>query len=118
MLHGEDQLGDGLIADIVAIVRHACAPPSRRGEPMKTLAIVLFGLPLIALPASEVSAAGPSKIHHRHAKRYVRQALPTTDRRPEYPDASGWYPHDASKLPFGSALCWDQMMREGRLKRN
>jgi hypothetical protein len=42
----------------------------------------------------------------------------TVEHQPTYPDASGWYPRDASKLPFGSALWWDQMMREGRLKRN
>ena len=26
-----------------------------------------------------------------------------------------WYPRDASKLPFGSSLWWDQMLRENRL---
>jgi hypothetical protein len=82
---------------------------------MRTLVIVLFGMSLIALLASDVGAATFSKTHHRHVKRYVGYARPTVDRQPTYPDASGWYPRDASKLPFGSAIWWEQMQRERRL---
>jgi hypothetical protein len=85
---------------------------------MRTLVIVAVSLFLIAPPVSEVSAAANSKTQHRHAKRYLRHARPTVERQRTYPDASGWYPHDADRLPIGSAIWWDQMMREGRLKRN
>jgi hypothetical protein len=30
-------------------------------------------------------------------------------------DGSEWYARDASKLPFGSSIWWDQMLRENRL---
>jgi hypothetical protein len=82
---------------------------------MRTLVIVAVGFSLISLPVSEVGAAGYSKTHHRHAKLYYRQARPNIDRESRYPDSSGWYPRDASKLPFGSAIWWDQMRRERRL---
>jgi hypothetical protein len=83
---------------------------------MRTLVIVAVGLFLIAPPVSEVSAAAYSKTHHRHAKRYVRHARPTSDRQPEYPDAFGWFPHDADKLPIGSPIWWDQMLKENRVR--
>ena len=85
---------------------------------MKTVAAAIAAVSLVAGPVCEVRAAGSSKTHQRRAKRYYRHARPTVEHQPTYPDASGWYPRDASKLPFGSALWWDQMMREGRLMRN
>jgi hypothetical protein len=30
-------------------------------------------------------------------------------------DDRQWYARDASKLPFGSSIWWDQMLRENRL---
>jgi hypothetical protein len=30
-------------------------------------------------------------------------------------DAEQWHARDANKLPFGSSLWWDQMLRENRL---
>jgi hypothetical protein len=76
---------------------------------MRVLIALTIAWSLIAGSSCEVSAKGYSKAHHRHAKPYYRQA------RPKYPDSSGWYPHDASKLTFGSAIWWDQMRRERRL---
>jgi hypothetical protein len=82
---------------------------------MKTLSAVILAVTLLAVPLYRVNAAGFSKFHHRHAKRYVRHVRPNVDREPRYPDASGWSPHDSNKLPFGSALWWDQMQRERRV---
>ena len=80
---------------------------------MRTLVTALVGLALVAAP--KVCAADHSKDHQRHANRYHQHARPSTDRTPKYPDSSGWYPHDADKLPFGSVIWWDQMRRERRL---
>jgi hypothetical protein len=85
---------------------------------MRTLVIVGVGLSLFSLPVSEVGAAGYSKTHQRHAKRYYRNVPSNIDRAPQYPDSSGWYPRDASKLPFGSAIWWEQMLRERRLNQS
>ena len=79
---------------------------------MRALVTAVAALLLWAGLLSDVSA----KQHKRTAKRPAPYASPYDGR--EYPDANGWYPHDASKLRFGSAIWWDQMMREGRLKRN
>jgi len=82
---------------------------------MRTLIIVAAALALIAGPACNASAAGYSKAQKRHAKWYLR---PNVDRQRRYPDASGWYPHDANKLPIRSSIWWEQMRREGRAGRS
>ena len=94
----------------------ACIP--RMTTILDALVIVAAGLSLIALPVSEVSAADYSKAHRRHAEPYYRHARPNIDHAPEYSASSGWYPRDASKLPFGSAIWWEQMLRERRLNQS
>jgi hypothetical protein len=84
----------------------SASSPNVTSYNMRTLVIVAFGLSLILLAVSEVSAA------HRPNKRYVRHARPNINREPRHPYASDWYPRDSSKLPFGSARWWDQMRRE------
>lgn len=78
---------------------------------MRLVAMVAAAVLLIAGCACEISAREYSKARGRH----TRHPLPHVDREPSYPNAYGWYPHDANKLPFGSAIWWDQMRREGRL---
>jgi hypothetical protein len=46
-------------------------------------------------------------------KQYAARQLPQAPRGPL--DAGQWHARDASKLPFGSSLWWDQMLRENRL---
>jgi hypothetical protein len=83
---------------------------------MRILVTLTAALSLIAVPVSEASAKQHKKQHKPHAKhvRHVRHAPPNVAREPRYPDAAGWYPHDSSKLPFGSSIWWDQMLREKR----
>jgi len=65
-------------------------------------AIVLLGV------STAVEAKKSAKKPKQYAARHVQAA-----RGPA--DGSQWYPHDTSKLPFGSSVWWDQMLREGRL---
>ena len=80
---------------------------------MRLLVFPIACLLFIALFTSEVS----SKPHKPGAKRYIRYKAPYV--RPEltYPRSNGWYEHDANKLPIGSTIWWDQMVREGRARR-
>lgn len=64
----------------------------------------------------EVNAAGDPNSRKRHIKRHYTEYA-VRRYKPAYPDASGWFPHDANQLQFGSALWWDQMRREGRINR-
>ena len=75
-----------------------------------SLITLIITLSLITVPLSE-SVARPQK---HHAKRYFRPPLPNSPRQLRYPRLDGWYPHEANELPFGSAIWWDQMRREGR----
>jgi hypothetical protein len=66
---------------------------------------------LLLITASEVAA----KPHHlRYTQRYLghpawyKAPYSRSDR------TEGWYDHESNKLPFGSALWWQQMEREGR----
>jgi hypothetical protein len=81
---------------------------------MKIVVVAVGAVSLVAGSTCEVNAAGYGKAHKRHAIRhyYLRYATPQ-----KYPNASGWYPHDANQLQFGSALWWDQMRREGRVNK-
>ena len=66
----------------------------------------------MAAPSFELSA----KPKH-HAKTHWDSSpyIPREPRYP-YPHASGWYPHDADKLPIGSGEWWRQMLREDRVR--
>jgi hypothetical protein len=70
---------------------------------------------LVAGSSSEVSAVDDAQSHGDRAMRHDRYVSPHHSLKPRYPGASGWYPHDASQLQFGSTLWWDQMLRENRL---
>jgi hypothetical protein len=77
---------------------------------MRSLATFLIPS-LLVVTASEAAA----KAHpHRYHQRYVdhRQWHNAPYLRAEHAD--GWYDHESNKLPFGSALWWQQMEREGR----
>jgi hypothetical protein len=71
-------------------------------------------LSLIALPVSEVGAV-PAKSHKGYVKRDRQMARGYANNKPRRPKSQEWYPRDSSKLPFGSAIWWDQMLRENRL---
>ena len=64
---------------------------------------------LLAGFATTVTAKKPAKKPKQHAARQVTHAA----RAPS--EGSEWYARDASKLPFGSSIWWDQMLRENRL---
>jgi hypothetical protein len=68
---------------------------------------------MVAISALEGNAQNYSKAPKPYAKGQV--AKPEPDNKIKYPDAKGYYPLDASKLPYGSAIWWEQMQREGRL---
>jgi hypothetical protein len=74
---------------------------------MRTLTVVVA----VCLIASPVYA----NAHKRHAKMHYRQERSDVSQKPTYPERGGWYERDANKLPFGSAIWWEQMQREGRL---
>jgi hypothetical protein len=61
------------------------------------LAVLLAGV------ATTADAKKPAKKHKQYAARTARPA----------PDQ--WYERDVNKLPFGSSLWWEQMLRENRL---
>jgi hypothetical protein len=85
---------------------------------MKIVVVAVAAASLIGGLAGEVGAEGYTKTHrHQHyAKRhYYPYAAGDHGYKQAYPDKYGWFPHDASKLAFGSALWWDQMLREGRI---
>jgi hypothetical protein len=84
---------------------------------MKTLIVAAVAVSLVAGSAGKVNAEGYSIAHKRHAKRhyYPRYAARNHGYKQAYPDENGWFPHDSNELKFGSALWWDQMLRENRL---
>jgi hypothetical protein len=67
-------------------------------------------LSLLALPAGEALAKDEKK-RASHAKKLAA----TQEHRPRSDTADAYVVRDADKLPFGSAIWWDQMQREGRL---
>jgi hypothetical protein len=80
---------------------------------VRLLVILTAALSLVALSASELSANS-----QRRAKRYVRHSRHSTqyvERNTSHAQSGDWYPQDSSKVPFGSARWWDQMLRENRL---
>jgi hypothetical protein len=56
----------------------------------------------------------------RHANRHVRHGSPGQSsyitHSQGYRHGDGWYVHDADKLPIGSQVWWQQMLREGRVR--
>jgi hypothetical protein len=69
----------------------------------------LAALALVAGLADDVSARSHAKKNHKYAKAQARQASSARALKPD-----GYIEREVSKLPFGSALWWDQMMRENR----
>lgn len=77
-------------------------------------ALVAFGVIAgvaagLAMPAG---AAEPRK-HKRVKHSYVERSKKT---RSEYPRVERQREHLADKLPFGSQIWWDQMLREDRVQ--
>jgi hypothetical protein len=67
-------------------------------------------LSLLALPAGEALAKDPKK---RTAQ--AKKPAATQEHRPRADAPDAYIVRNADKLPFGSAIWWDQMQREGRL---
>jgi hypothetical protein len=78
---------------------------------MRVLARALAAFLLLTGPAAQAG----TKAEKRHGKGHGTSAFSRPGREHQDPNAGGWYPHDASKLPFGSMVWWEQMRREGRL---
>jgi hypothetical protein len=76
---------------------------------MRNLVTWALGAVLLCGFATTVAAKKPSKKPKQYASRQVSQRA----RAPA--DGGEWYARDASKLPFGSSIWWDQMLRENRL---
>jgi hypothetical protein len=86
---------------------------------MKVAAFAVVAVAAISLVAGstcKANAEGYRNGHKRHTKGYYPQYAGRRY-KPAYPDASGWFPHDANQLAFGSALWWDQMRRENRVNK-
>jgi hypothetical protein len=79
---------------------------------MRALVTVAIALSLLSNIAPDVFAE-PRK---RHPRTHAPYPPPHVSPRPGY-RTNGWYEHDANKLPIGSEIWWDQMVREGRARR-
>lgn len=85
--------------------------------------IVVSALLSLSLLAGLVGAAVPAnaepyaKVHYKkkhsrhHTMAYRHDGYRDYGYRPDY------YEHIADKLPFGSSIWWEQMHREGRVRR-
>ena len=78
---------------------------------MRIVVAILAIFSLIAGLSGDVSAQGYAKKRHKHAKAHVRQ--PNNGAATAGP-ADGYIVRDANKLPVGSSIWWDQMLRENR----
>ena len=76
---------------------------------MKAAISAAMGLSLVAGFAAPADAGTRAKKHRYHA---TQGGQYQTYRR--VPDAGDYYEHIADKLPFGSSIWWEQMMRERR----
>jgi len=76
---------------------------------MRSVVTWALGAVLLVGFATTVAAKKPAKKPKQHAAHQVTHAA----RAPSA--GSEWYARDASKLPFGSSIWWDQMLRENRL---
>ena len=77
---------------------------------MRTVVAALCTLSLLAGLSGEASARAYAKKRHKHASAQLRQ--PSAGAATSRPD--GYVERDVNKLPFGSSLWWDQMLRENR----
>jgi hypothetical protein len=78
---------------------------------LRIVVAALVTLALIAGSSGEAGAQGYAKKRHKHAKAQVRQSAGATQRSNA---ASDYIVRDANKLPYGSSIWWDQMLRENR----
>ena len=69
----------------------------------------VLGLAVALLLAALAAAADAKKPVKKHKQYAAHQAA-----QPARPQGQ-WYERDASKLPFGSSIWWEQMLRENRL---
>ena len=76
---------------------------------MRSAVTWVLGAVLLVGFATSVAAKKPNKKPKHYAARQVSHSA----RAPA--DGTQWYARDASKLPFGSSIWWDQMLRENRL---
>ena len=85
-------------------------PSARRRKIMRIVVAALCTLSLLAGLSGEASARAYAKKGKKHVSAQVRQ--PTGGAATFKPD--GHVERDANRLPFGSSLWWEQMMRESR----
>jgi hypothetical protein len=78
---------------------------------MRIVVAALAILALIAGLSGDVNAQAYAKKRHKHTKAQVRQ--PASGAATSN-TADGYIVRDANKLPFGSSIWWDQMLRENR----
>jgi hypothetical protein len=76
---------------------------------MRSVVTWALGAVLLVGFATTVAAKKPAKKPKQYAARHVANPA----RAPA--EGNEWYARDASKLPFGSSIWWDQMLRENRL---
>jgi hypothetical protein len=70
---------------------------------------MIWALALVASASVASSSIAGTKAHRHHGqKQMVRARVNGAGQR-------GWYAREASKLPFGSTIWWQQMLDEGRL---
>ena len=81
---------------------------------MRTAAVALMSALLLLLTglAAGADARNAPKRQKPQAAKELPQAAPRARRAPE---PGEWHERDTSKLPFGSGVWWDQMLRENRL---
>ena len=76
------------------------------------VAVVVVMFLLFACLAGEVGAKTYAKKHKHDAK---KQAFSQAHSSARSYGADAYVDRDVNRLPFGSAIWWDQMRREGRL---
>jgi hypothetical protein len=79
---------------------------------MRVVLVVVAALSLLAGLEGEADAKTHAK-KHKHDTKKPASVQAHSSARSYSPDV--YIERDASKLPFGSANWWDQMLREGRL---
>jgi hypothetical protein len=75
--------------------------------------VVVAGLGILSLIAGiavGASAETPPKKRHKQAQAQVRQPSATAP----LPKPDPYIERNADRLPFGSSIWWDQMLRENR----
>jgi|RhiMetdeSRZDD1v2_1073273.scaffolds.fasta_scaffold2931713_2 hypothetical protein len=77
---------------------------------LRIVVAIVAALSLLVGIAGEAGAEPYKKKHKRYAKKPVQDYSAA---RSYSPDA--YVERDVNRLPFGSAIWWEQMQREGRL---